>query len=257
MTLFLILTVPCAGILYVRLVYERSFYTDEVRSSLLFGVAAHIIAVVPLLMVHTQVPFSYTPSSLYIYAWVKDFLIYWILGFLLLVLMRRKVFKLFTERERWAESASFWVGFLMPMGIYWAIINYPAYTPYRLFLFPVLMLLLLWVSAAASFLLYNSEKMVTKILAPAAATLFTLVPAAVPYLFSVNYDVWAYVLFVFVSVVAAAVIYITERFFPGFHKIHTHGKIPLETISSEADDSYTSEPNSSGSSFDPPESDSH
>lgn len=220
MTLFLILTIPCAGILYIRLLYKRSFFTDEIRGSLLYGAAAFIIALGPFFLVHTMVPFSYTHSSLYIHAWVAEFFIYWIAGFLLLALLRRRVFKLFTEKGKWAESAAFWTGFLMPLGIYSAVFHYPGYTSYTLFLYPVLLLLLLWVSSAASFLVYNSERLITKILAPAAGTVFTLAAALVPYFFSVNYHLWGYLFFAFLTAAAAAGIYTAERFFPQFHKTH-------------------------------------
>lgn len=243
MTLFLILTVPCAGILYIRLLYTRSFFTDEIKASLLYGVAAFIIALGPGILVHTQIPFSYTPSSLYIHAWVKEFLAYWIAGFLLLALMRRRVFKLFTEKGRWAECAGFWAGFLMPVGIYTAVLKYPAYTPYTLFLFPVLLLILLWVSSATSFLVHNSEKLVTKILAPAAGTVFTLAAALVPYFFSVNYHLWGYLFFVFLAAAAAAGIYTVERFFPQFYKTHSFKKnySPETPIGSPETDSTSPE----------------
>ncbi|MFP4180283.1 MAG: hypothetical protein ACLFSA_09540 [Spirochaetaceae bacterium] len=221
MTLFLILTMPCAGILYIRLLYKRSFFTDEIKGSLLYGAAAYIIALGPVFLVHTLVPFSYTPSSLYVNAWLKEFLVYWIAGLLLLTLMRRRVFKLFTEEGRWAESAGFWTGFLIPVGICIAIVEYPSYSPYTLFLFPVLLLILFWVSSAASFLTYNSEKLLTKILAPLAGTVFTLAAALVPYFFSVHYHLWGYLFFIFLAAAGAAGVYTVERFFPQFHKTHT------------------------------------
>lgn len=184
----------------------------------MYGGAAFIIALVPVFLVHTGISFSYTPSSLFINAWVKEFLLYWIVGFFLLALMRGRVFTLFTEKGRWAKSVGFWTGFLLPVGIYRALLDYPAYTPYTLFLFPVLLLIFLWVSSATSFLVYNSEKLITKILAPVAGTVCTLAVALVPYFFSVNYHLWGYLFFLFLLSIAAAGIYTVEKFFPQFHK---------------------------------------
>ncbi len=213
MVLFLIFTVPCLGILYIRLLHRRFFSTDEVRTSFLYGLFAQIIAFVPLVVVHTQMPVEYTPSRLFLSSWVEESFVYWLLGLIAFFLLNRRILRLPTERGKWVETLAFWTGFLLLGGLYQAIYHFPGYTPHRLFLVPVLHLLILWGGALSSFLLFALERVVFRILVVVLATLFTFLVALVPYLFSINYDGFGFLAFflVFVSTLFSAFLVETKK----------------------------------------------
>jgi hypothetical protein len=210
MVLFLIFTVPCVGILYIRHLHRSFFSVDEVRTSFLFGLLAQVIGFIPLVIVHSQMPVEYSPSRLFLSSWVTEVLVYWLLGLVAFLILHKRVLRLPTERGKWVETLAFWTGFLLLGGLYHAVYHFPGFTPYRLFLVPVLHLIILWGGALATFLLFALDRVVLRILVAILATLFTCLVALVPYLFSINYDGFGFLAFSLVLAVTLVSVFLVE-----------------------------------------------
>lgn len=210
MVLFLICTVPCVSILYIRALHRRFFDTGEVKVAFLYGILAQLIAMIPVFVLYSGLSFTYTPASLFLADWIKEFLVYWLVGLLLMILMRRRIFRLPTERGRWAETLAFWGGYFMLSGLFHTIYHFPGYTLYRLFFFPLLHLILWWAAVMGTHVLLTAPKLFLKVLGPALVTAFTLVLALVPYSFSINYDLWGFISFFLVLIFSGLLVYLVE-----------------------------------------------
>jgi hypothetical protein len=122
-------------------------------------------------------------------------LVYYVTGLILMGVLHKKVLRLPTDRGRWVESAAFWAGFLLLAGVYHTVYHFPAFTFYRLFLYPVLLLVILWTGVMSSYLVHVSDRIVGKLLSVAGAVAWTAFIALVPYFFSLHYNFWGYLSF--------------------------------------------------------------
>ena len=174
------------------------------------GLLSQMIAFIPLVIVHSQIPIEYSPTRLFLSSWIKEALVYWILGLAAFILLRKRVLRLPTERGKWVETLAFWTGFLLLGGLYHGIYHFPGYTSYRLFLLPVLHLLILWGGALGTFLLFALDRVVLRFLVVILATLFTCLVGLVPYLFSINYDGFGFLAFSLVVAVTLLSVFLVE-----------------------------------------------
>jgi hypothetical protein len=210
MILFLVVTVPCAAFLYFRLFYRRFISSDELRRAVLSGLTAHLVLLIPIFLMHGNYPLHYTYRSLFFAEWVEEFLLFLILGSATAVLLRRRLFRLPTEEGQWAESTAFWTGFLFVSGIYHGFLQFPAYDAYRVFLYPLLLLVLLYLSSLVTHFILTRDRLWVKILMGILGIISSLLISLVPFLLRIHYTAHAYTVFGLALLILAMLVYLVE-----------------------------------------------
>lgn len=187
MVLFLLFAIPLTSVAYIKLVYSDHFSMPTLWKSFFRGSASFLIAVLPIYILLQLYSRSYTGGSIFLRAFILDYMVYVAVAILFFFLWQRRKCEYEYGRRLFVHILAFVSGFFALSGFFQGFAFYSFYTAYRLFGFPLFTILLLF-SLSVGLYLFQIGSDWRKYLSFAIPVLSCLLFAVLPTLFVVSRD---------------------------------------------------------------------
>ncbi len=157
MALFLLFSIPLFGLLLLNLRVPEFLYRSETWQAYFRGVASFMIGVLPFYIILHLYEVTYTSPRLYTRAFVVDFLVFLIVLALFFFLWEYRRYGNTYGRELFTRISAFVYGFFALTGVFAAYVHYPIFSAYRLFVFPLLIILVTCVTTVFFYLFVSTS----------------------------------------------------------------------------------------------------
>ena len=152
MVLFLIFSIPVAVVLYLKLVFSGYFDGGQIWPPFFRGLASFAISALPIYLIIELYPVFYTQNALYVRFFIIDFLVFCAGALLFFFIWERRKIHVSYGKPLFVEIAAFFSGYIALAGILYAVVHSYDMDAYRLFAFPILLLLLFWIASVLVYL---------------------------------------------------------------------------------------------------------
>jgi len=216
MILFLLFSIPLASLLYLKVYFSNSFHSSETWLVFFRGVISFFISVLPIYIIIRSYPWSYSSPAMYLRSFFLDFLVLVIPLLLFFLLWEKRRIKYEYGQRLFTHIFAFCSGFFALSGVFYGFVYFGHYSGYRLFGFPLLIIMLL-LFTVVSLYLYSINMEWDRYLYIAVPIAAGLLFSIVPLLLGLSYPKSGFILCVFYPAVSSAVIYLLQmkRIIPG------------------------------------------
>lgn len=152
MVLFLIFSIPITVVLYFKLVFSGYLEGGQIWPPFFRGLASFAISALPIYLTIELYPVIYTQSALYIRFLIIDFLVFAAGALLFFFLWERRRLHVSYGKPLFVEITAFFSGYIALAGVLYAVVHSYDMDAYGLFAYPVLLLLLFWLTSVLVYL---------------------------------------------------------------------------------------------------------
>jgi hypothetical protein len=216
MVLFLIFSIPVAVVLYFKLVFSGYFEGGQIWPPFYRGLASFVISALPIYLIIELYPVTYTQSALYLRFLMIDFLVFCVGALLFFFMWERRKLHVSYGKPLFVEIAAFFGGYVVLIGVLYAVVHSYDMDTYRLFAYPVLLLLLFWLTSVLVYLYqiagdWKGYLWIAALLGPA------LLYSLIPFFHMTSHIFYCWLSFVLLAVLtaAAALLFTKKRILPG------------------------------------------
>lgn len=204
MSIFLLSAVPLVFFLYISIEYSGILATKLFWKSFLLGGITFIVSLILLTVLDYFIHPVYEPVPLFIYHWFMDLFFFSLSGTLGFLLFYYRGILVFERRKDFPLVYAFFSGFLSPAGVYILIKNFYFLDTYLLFLYPLLLVVIGFIT---TFLVIEAQRsngykqiFLFLLIIPATAVI-----AGVPALYYLNYHTYAVLLACFLPLLSSSI----------------------------------------------------
>ncbi len=204
MSIFLLSAVPLGFFLYISIEYSGIMATKLFWKSFILGGISFIVSLILLTVLGYPIHPAYEPVPLFVYHWFMDLFFFALSGTLGFLFFYYRGILVFERRKDFPFVYSFFSGFLSPAGVYILIKKFYFLDTYILFLYPLLLVVLGFIT---TFLVLEVQRsngyrqiLLFIIMIPATAVL-----AGVPALYYLNYHTYAVLLSCFLPLLSSSI----------------------------------------------------
>ena len=179
MVVFLIFSIPAGALLYFRCMYPGYYEGPEFWRPYLRGIAAFAISVLPILLIIDLYPVLYRQGPLYARFLITDFLLFFIAALVLFFVWERRHINVSYGKPLFINIAAFFTGYISFVGVFHAVINVSNLNSYRLFAYPVFLLVAFWLASALVYFFFVTggwKRYLSLVLIIVPPLLYSLIP---------------------------------------------------------------------------------
>jgi len=216
MALFLVFSIPLTGLIVLRSRFSEYFAEPEVWKAFFRGTASFLIIVLPVYILILLYDVRYLTSELYLRFLAVDFLFLLIPAVGAFFLREYRSCKELFGRRLFVRIFAFFHGFFALTGVFAGYMYHPAYSGYRLFAYPVLILFLVCVTTTVFYLFMAGTHWARYLFLP-VPLLFSMILTTIPLLFMLHHMVNALLVFGLLFILMALLFFLVQvrRILPG------------------------------------------
>ncbi len=196
--------VPLVFFLYITLEFRGLTATTNFKNAFVSGFIFSVLSLLILAVMSYYIQNRYTKLMVYICHWFFDVLYYTVFSLGGYFILSTRRFLVFDDRKDFPFIYTYFSGYLTPVGFYIAIRNFYTMDSYILFLFPLILIVMgFWLA----FIILEAQRQrgYLRVIIFLTILPMTLAVALVPWLYYLNYQMYAVLLDIFIVLVCSSV----------------------------------------------------
>ncbi len=204
MSIFLLTAVPLVFFLFITLEFRGLTATKTFKSAFVSGFVLSALSLLILAVMSYYIQNRYTRLMVFICHWFFDILYYTLFSVGGYFVLSARRFFVFDDRKDFPFLYAYFSGYLTPVGFYTVMRNFYTLDSYILFLFPMI---LIAVGFWLSFLIIEGQRQrgYLRVIIFLTILPLTLTAALVPWLYYLNYQMYALLLDIFILLVCSSI----------------------------------------------------